>query len=78
MFFLHQEIFKKIIYEIHQITKIAKFFIWLSNKKNKKIVFVALTPFIKNDLCNLGVNEDNILHLETGYDENLFSEIEKI
>tara|TARA_B100001121_G_scaffold44823_1_gene38414 strand:- start:4231 stop:5379 length:1149 start_codon:yes stop_codon:yes gene_type:complete len=75
--FTSRNIQKKIIYEIHQITKIAKFFVWLSNKKNKKIVFVALTPFIKNDLCNLGVNEDNILHLETGYDENLFSEIEK-
>ncbi len=66
-----------VIYEVHQVTKITKLFIRLSIKKNKKIIFVVLTPYIQRLVQSLGVDESNILYLETGYDESIFTELEK-
>jgi len=66
-----------VIYEVHQVTKITKLFIRLSIKKNKKIIFVVLTPYIQKLVQSLGVDKSNILYLETGYDESIFAELEK-
>ncbi len=75
--FSSRNVSNKIVYEIHQITRISKLFIRFSIAKNKKIIFVALTPYIQKVIQDLGVEKNNIIYLETGYDESLFSEIEK-
>ena len=66
----------KIVYEVHQITRMSKLLIRQSIKKNKKILFVVLTPYIEKAIQSLGVDKNNIVYLETGYDEKLFFEIE--
>ena len=56
----------------------SKLLIRQSIKKNKKILFVVLTPYIEKAIQSLGVDKNNIVYLETGYDEKLFFEIENI
>lgn len=69
---------KPIAYEIHQLTKISKFFIKLFMKDSNNILLIAVSPGIVKILKQLGINAEYIEYLETGYDEELFSKIEKI
>ena len=54
----------------------SKLLVRHSIKKNQKIIFVVLTPYIEKVIQSLGVDKNNTVYLETGYDEKLFSEIE--
>ncbi len=68
---------KPIVYEIHQLTKISKFLIKLFMKENRNILLIAVSPGISKTLSRLKINSDYVEYLETGYDEELFSKIEK-
>lgn len=68
---------KPIVYEVHQITKISKILIKLFMKNSRNILLIAVSPGIDKILKRLGVNSDYVEYLETGYDEELFSKIEK-
>lgn len=68
---------KPIVYEIHQLTKISTFLIKLIVKDYKNILFVPVSPGIEKELIELGLNQNYIECLETGYDEDLFQEIEE-
>lgn len=68
---------KPIIYEIHQLTKISKFLIKIFMKGSRNILLIAVSPGISKTLNRLEINSDYVEYLETGYDEELFSKIEK-
>ena len=67
----------KLVYEVHQLTRLSKYLSDLSYKKNKKILFITITPTLKNMFLEMGVNELNIMYLETGYNEEVFLKINK-
>ena len=69
---------KPVAYEIHQLTKISKFLIKRFMKYSNNVLLIAVSPGIVKILQNIGVNDNAIEYLETGYDEQLFSKIEKI
>jgi len=68
---------KPIVYEIHQLTKMSIFLIKFIFKNYKNILFVPVSPGIEKKLIESGINQNYIECLETGYDEDLFQEIEK-
>lgn len=65
-----------IVFEVHQFTKISRLLIKLSLNKSKQILFVAVSPGIEDILVSLNVSKSNIEYLETGYNEELFTENE--
>jgi glycosyltransferase involved in cell wall biosynthesis len=69
---------RKLVYEIHQLTRLSIFLTSLSYKRNKKILFVTITPTLKNMILDIGIDKLNVMYLETGYNEEVFSGIEKI
>ncbi len=68
---------KPIAYEIHQLTKISKFLIKRFMKYSSNVLLIAVSPGISKILQNIDINHNAIEYLETGYDEQLFSKIEK-
>lgn len=61
----------KVIYEVHQVTRISKFLI--KNSTGKNTIYVPVSPYLKQILIKESVESKYIEYLETGYDEELFS-----